>query len=351
MNAEIPIPKTTSRAAACRPQSMGFTLVEVLVSMVILLMMMLIITQVIGTAQRTWRQASSRLSQFREARTAFDTITRGLAQATINSYRSYDYGGPSGQPTSALQFPVGYTRTAELGIKMGPTNSIMTGLGAPNVTPGHAVLFQAPLGYTDDANFRTLDRLLCVRGYYVYFSDDVQYLPVGLTGRLESKSRFRLYEYQPTTETNMVFASTVSNPDGWTSIPTESAKANSRPVAENILTLIMAPSFTQASIGGGAVLLNQASKAESYTFNSYTDANKRYQLPSSIQVVMVAMDEESATRLAQQYGNSPPQLFPSRFASPATLSSDLKLVRESLLRQKVNFRIFTSTVTIPAAES
>ncbi len=352
MNPQILIPKTTSRAAR-RRRPTGFTLVEVLVSMVILLMMMLIITQVIGTVQRTWRQASSRLSQFREARGAFDTITRGLAQATINSYRTYDYGygGPPGLPTSALQAPVGYVRTAELGIKMGLTDSMFK-LGAQNLTPGHAVLFQAPLGYTDDSYLRTLDRLLCVRGYFVYFSNDIDFLPVGLSGRLESKSRFRLYEYQPTTETNMVFSDTATGThDAWTTVTRKDALDNSRPVAENILTLIMAPSFPQATGGGAPVLFSQGSKAESYSFSSYIAGNNQYQLPSSIQVVMVAMDEETATRVAQQYGSSPPQLFPSRFTNPANLNNDLKLVRESLLKQKINFRIFTSTVTIPAADS
>ena len=343
----------TPRAArvACRRRFAAFTLVEVLVSMVILLMMMLIITQVISTAQRTWRQASARLSQFREARTAFDTITRGLSQATINSYRTYDYGydGPAGIPKDALQAPVGYVRTAELGLVMGPMATVLPGLGAPNVTPGHGVLFQAPLGYTATSAFRPLNRLLCVRGYFVLFSDDLGYMPQGLASRLESKSRFRLYEYQPTTETNTVY--TGGSFDGWTKVTKAAIDANKRPVAENILTLIMAPSFNTAAGGGALAVAGQNSGSATYDFNSYKSATNQYQLPTSVRVVMVAIDEESANRLSQQYGNRPPQLFSAAFSSPGSLTNDLKLVRESLLKAKVNFRIFSSTISIPSADN
>lgn len=334
---------------ANRRRFVGFTLVEVLVSMVILLLMMLIITQVISTAQRTWSQASARLSQFREARTAFDTITRGLSQATINAYRTYDYGygGPAGIPKDALQAPAGYVRTAELGLVMGPVGSVISGMSSASIAPGHAVLFQAPLGYSANATYRPLNRLLCVRGYFVYFSNDTDYMPQGLAGRLESKSRYRLYEFQPLTETNTVYTATAN--DTWTLVPEATAKANIRPVAENILTLIMAPSF-DAAPAGALVTLGQATVAGSYTFNSYTDTTKKYHLPNSVQVVMVAIDEESANRLGQQYGSKPPQLFAATFATPTSLTNDLKLVRESLLKAKVNFRIFSSTVTIPAAD-
>ncbi|MDB6137138.1 MAG: Verru Chthon cassette protein [Verrucomicrobiaceae bacterium] len=329
----------------------GFTLVEVLVSMTILLMMMLIITQVIGTAQQTWRQASTRLSQFREARTAFDTITRGLSQATLNPYRTYDYGygGPAGIPKDALQAPVNYVRTAELGLVMGSAGSIFTGFGAGNVTPGHAVLFQAPLGYTNTPAYRPLNRLLCVRGYFVYFSNDIDYLPQGLAGRIESKSRFRLYEYQPTTETDTVY--TANNTAKWTTVQKSVAMPDIRPVAENIVTLIMAPSFESSTSAGNVAVLGQTTPAANYAFNSYTDPNYHYHLPTSIQVVMIAMDEGSAVKLAGQFGNSPPQLFSTTFITPATLFNDLKQAREAMLKLHINFRIFSSVVSIPAADN
>ena len=338
----------------------GFTLVEVLVSMVILLMMLLIITQVIGTVQQTWRRASSRLSQFREARTAFDTINRGLRQATLNAYRVYDYGygGPAGVPKAPLDAPVGYVRTAELGLVMGKTTpTIFDGLGGANLTPGHAVIFQAPMGYTAEPTYRPLNKLLCQRGYFVWFSSDADYMPQALVSRLQPKSRYRLYEYHPTTETNTVYTGVSTS--AWTHVLGASAKADMRPVAENILTLILTPSFTPAASGttGGATVakLGKEVLAQDYAFNSYTgtpsNPGLKYRLPSTVGVVMVAIDEESASRLAQQYGTNPPQLFNAKLDTPASLSSDLRLIRDALLKLHVNYRIFSSTVIIPAADN
>ncbi len=337
----------------------GFSLVEVLVSMTILLGMLLIITQVISSAQQTWRRASQRLSQFREARTAFDTITRGLSQAAINSYRTYDYGygGPPGVPKSPLQAPTGYTTTAELGIVMGQSNSIFTGLGGSTVSPGHAVLFQAPLGYTLNPDYRQLNRLMCVRGYYILFGSDTDYMPQGLTGSLQTKYRYRLWEYQPPAETNMVYAP--GKTTAWTKVAAGDMAPSSgvntvRPVAENILTLVLAPSFGAAASGGGSVVtVNQNSAPTHYEFNSYTPADSalKYHLPTSVQVVMVAIDEESAIRLAQQYGTNPPQLYAASFNNPAALANDLKIVRESLLKRHVNFRVFSSSVILSAANN
>lgn len=337
----------------------GFSLVEVLVSMTILLGILLIITQVISSAQQTWRRASQRLSQFREARTAFDTITRGLSQAAIMSYRTYDYGygGPPGVPKSPLQAPTGYTTTAQLGIVMGQSNSIFTGLGGSTMSPGHAVVFQAPMGYTLNADYRQLNRLMCVRGYYVLFGNDSQYLPQGLTGSLQTKFRYRLWEYQPPAETNMVYAPNQST--AWTKVaqgdmqPVQGVNTV-RPVAENILTLVLAPSFgTSSSSTGSVVTVNQNTTPAHYDFNSYTpaDTKLKYHLPTSVQVVMVAIDEESAIRLAQEYGSNPPQLYSASFTNPSSMANDLKIVRESLLKHHVNFRVFSSSVTIPAANN
>jgi uncharacterized protein (TIGR02599 family) len=57
----------------CRPGLVGrgFTLIELLVSMTFLVILMLVVSQVVGIVQRTWVRSNSRVSQFREARTAF----------------------------------------------------------------------------------------------------------------------------------------------------------------------------------------------------------------------------------------------------------------------------------------
>lgn len=345
-----------------RPQrgGQGFSLVEVLVSMTILLGMLLIITQVISSTQQTWRRSAQRLSQFREARTAFDTIARGLGQAEIASYRVYDYGwgGPPGVPKNndPLQAPVGYTTTADLGIVIDDASTIFTGLGGSTNAPGHAVIFQAPLGYSTKANYQPLNRLMCVRGYYVNFGSDGQYMPQALAGILQPKYRYRLWEYHPPAEANRVF--TPAFKTAWTTVAAGDIAPKGtinvvRPVAENILTLVLAPTFGSASAGGAAVTVGKVPQASRYQFNSYspTDPSLQYHLPTSVQVVMVAIDEESAIRLAQQYGSNPPKLFSASFKQPAALENDIKIVRESLLKARVNFRIFSSSVYIAASNN
>jgi len=345
----------TEQARACpRGSKAAFTLVEVLVSMTILLMMLLIMTQVIGTTQKTWHAASSRLTQFREARTAFDTITRGLTQATLNPFRDFTYDGsnvlgspPQGSPTAA---PTGYAASADLGFRMGAASKIFTGFGAPNMMPGHAVIFQAPLGNTIVEAYRPLNSLLCVSGYFVLFGTDLNYLPMGLVGRLQPRSRYRLYQYLPTTESNPVYNDIATGkPADWVTVDSATSTADIRPVAENILALVLAPSFPGAA-GGALVPLGHSPPGTIYDFNSYLDALHKNQLPSSVQVVMVAMDEESASRIEQQFGTGAPTLFGATFTNADNLDADLREVREALAKLRVNFRIFSSTVFIPAAD-
>ena len=354
---------TDPARARSRAGAAAFTLVEVLVSMAILLMMLLIMTQVISTTQKTWHAASARLTQFREARIAFDTITRGLSQATLNPYRDFNYGsGTPGLPpgTSPLLPPIGFMRWADLGIHMDIASNVFTNFGSSNM-PGHAVIFQAPLGYTAIDSYHALNSLLCVSGYFVLFGSDVDYLPTGLISRLEPRSRYRLYQYQPTTESNPVFynkINTPATPGAWATIDKSKMIDNLgaplyHPGAENILALVLAPSFNTGAPAGAVVALGAPTTAPSqYSFNSYTDTDpaKQFHLPTSVQVVMVAMDEESASRVALMYGTNAPSLFNATFTNPGNLDGDLRLARLSLEKLRVNYRIFSSTVFIPAAE-
>ena len=342
-----------------RFKATAFTLVEVLVSMVILAMMMLIITTVISQAQRSWKAASSKVSQFREARLAFDTITRTLRQASLDSHRTLMYGNETFS-TEPLQPPDGSGRTAHLGIKFGMASNLVDGGGSSSLLPGHAVVFQAPLGKTamgegTDTDISGLKNLLCVRGYFVEFGTDASFLPKELVSRLQPRYRYRLYEYQPNTENNTVY--NISNGQGWTSIRKDDAKNTLRPIADNILMLGFAVSFALPS--GSEPRLAGSSVSLEYNYDSYnapSDAMK-HRLPRYVQVFMIAMDEESATRLAQIHNTSPPDSVRSSgatFTNPSQLygeSGDLARVRAYMDSQRLNYRIFNSSVLIMGSES
>ena len=332
----------------------AFTLVEVLVSMVILAMMMLIITSVIGQAQRSWRAASSRVTQFREARQAFDTVTRNLRQATINSRREYFYAGMKSFPDDPLQAPEGFRTTAELGIKFDRADAIVQGGGGSTNMPGHAVVFQAPLGKTAQQIYDPLNNLLCARGYFVMFGGDSGYVPRKLASRLQSKYRYRLMEYQPNTEDNTVYGASHTE---WMTINYSAAQDFIHPVAENIVVMALGASFTPESSGSSKTpdLASKESNSFQYGYDSYHEGGGQgtaYRLPHTVQVVMVAMDEESASRLAQQTGSSAPDPVAASgasFTEPLKLKQDLDKLTQYMQSKRINYRVFSSSVLIMAA--
>lgn len=339
----------------------AFTLVEVLVSMVILAMMMLIITTVISQAQRSWKAASSKVSQFREARLAFDTITRNLRQASIDTHRTFLWGTAT-YSSDPLAPPSGSGRYAHLGIKFDTANRLVSGGGGAAELPGHAVIFQAPLGKTAMGEGSTVDisglkNLLCTRGYFVQFGTDASFLPLQLASRLQAKYRYRLYEYQPNTENNTVY--NISSNQDWATIDLSDARNTVRPLADNILMLGFAVSFASAATDTVPRLAGNSETNLEYGFNSYEapEAAKKYRLPRYAHVFMIAMDEESAARLAQIHNTSPPDTVRSSgatFTSPNQLfgqTGDLAKVRAYMDSQRLNYRIFNSAVLIVGSES
>lgn len=350
-------------------QRQAFTLVEVLVSMVILAMIMLIITQVIGQAQRSWRSASSRVTQFREARIAFDTITRNLRQATLNSYRNFFYLSSGNQvPVDVREAPDGYKRYAELGFRTDNASTIVSNAGGVDSLPGHAVMFQAPLGKSITPSpvpgipmYDQLKSLLCIRGYFVRYSSDSSYVPAGLKGRLTEKYRYRLYEYRPPSEVNAAYSQAATgNPDGaWTNINAANAAAYIAPVAENIVLLVLAPSFADQTTVNAAPKISNLERGTLYTYNSFVGSTggaavvEQHRLPRAVQVTLVAVDEESAKRLAEQNGGSSPNLLGKAgvsFANPISYDQDMNSLKQTLTEMRMNYRVFSSTVFIPGAD-
>lgn len=354
----------------------AFTLVEVMVSMVVLAIMMMLIAQIIGTTQRSWRAASSRLSQFREARIAFDTITRNLRQATLNAYRDFHYAATDSNvpaTNSPNETPDGYRRISELAFVSGKAKDLVKARATQTDSKikidmsdaslsGHAVFFQAPLGVTDPdtsvqeggrPRYENLKHLLCGRGYFVQFGSDKNYLPEKLVGRLTESNRFRLMEYQPPAEKNTVYEST----NDWYEIDT----AYLRPVSDKIVGLILSPRLASGdeSISVGGVLQKPTSIAPDYSFDSRkkdgsgSAQGMQHMLPPVVKVTMVALDDASMDQLAQGR-NSKLSLSDingamAKFNKAAGYESDMQNLKKVLSSGKVNYRIFESTVVIPAS--
>lgn len=354
---------------------MAFTLVEIMVSLAVLTILLLISAQVIGQVQSTWSASNARVSQFREARTAFDILTRNLSQATLNTYIDYDTNYIATAGSSAASTPTSYVRNSDLQFICGPASSLVTGGGGADVLPGHAVFFQAPLGVTNSPSLVGLDRLLCARGYFVQYSTDESWIPAFIPPG-NSSFRYRLMEYSPPAENNLIYPAGASgtvtktwfagagvssgNSSGAAQIPV------TRPVADNIVALIISPRREMKSTEQAGTADTQANGvtevAPKYSYDSTlvnlptSDSPQGTQnlLPPLIRVVLVAIDERSAKQLDQLSGgaSSPPlgNDVGESLSNAFELESELADLVSKLQQRKLNYRVFSATVQLRGAK-
>lgn len=326
----------------------GFTLVELLVSMTVLAVLLAIISQVLATVQKSWRSTSAKVSQFREARRAFDVIKRNLSQATLNTYLHYDFGGNRDQATGFINtnaVPTGYLTHSELQFLCGPAEAIPQANFSPSRNPGHAVIFQANLGFSD--LYPSLPTTLNPRGYYLEYGDDAALRPPFLANKVATRVRYRLMEYAPPTEANTIYdAARRTGANIWYDRIAEF----SRPVADNVIGLFFSPKRPQADAAG-----NPRAIAPNFIYDSTqpTPGSNRpsHELPPQMDVFMIVIDESSAENLAfdSNGSTSPPLNLGSVFqnATDTAIDNDLATIRQLLIDRNVNFRIFSSTITLP----
>ncbi len=365
----------------------AFSLVELLLSMTILTAILLMFVGLLDQTQKVWEFSRTQVSQFREARVAFDVITKNLSQAILNAY--FEQVDKDGKRASDPEFrndptrfiPAEYRIQSELHFKVMEARNLQVS-GVPVVGPGHALFFQAPLGSTSDQRYTMLTNLLNGRGYFVANVSDEAYRPrfLGQFG-VPVKQRYRLMEFIPPTEQNQVYAAAFEAEEGngndtarmkWISVPL-GAPGNAgsiRPLAENIVAFIISPREAVADTGTSAADLEQANRAATarvapnYVYDSArpVDATRwpMHTLPPLVQVTMVAVDEISAMRLEEAYGPTFMQRFVptgSWFTAADAYSRDLdrliKAFEDEINRPdgvRINFKVFTSTVKVNGAK-
>lgn len=338
-------------------QAAAFTLIEILVSMGILSLLLVMLVSMTDATQRTWSHTSSKVEQFQEAREAFEAITRRLSQATLNTY--WDYDNPNA--------PTRYQRQSELRFMTGPATSLLS--NGQNTT-GHAIFFQAPLGYVEDASkYKNVNDLLNTWGYFVEFGSDKDSRPPfinGLSNAPPEHYRFRLMELMESSDSLSLYKYTSGLTGAATPAPKNEAYkthewfndplgASPRPVhalAENIVALVLLPKLAPGDQTQGGYKDDSLAPAYRYdsTDNSQTDANlnPHHQLPPVVQVTMVAVDQVTFARF--QKGNAMPDLTAGLFADARDYEKDLDQLRKTLQDNQLNYRVFTSNVSIKAAK-
>jgi uncharacterized protein (TIGR02599 family) len=382
-------------------RSAAFTLTEVLVSSALIVGIMALMLTTVDQTRRTISNTTSRVSQFQSARVAFESMTRALGQATLNTYYDLDRSG------DAQQNPFGYRRQSDLHFICGQAyrDTLVGGQGGQDPTPrdsahfpGHAVFFQAPLGVTaeeisetkQDRTYRGLTNLLSVVGYYVKWGEDENRPTfMGANEKFAPKrNRFRLMQVQQPAETVMVYADInytellvarpnqsalsaspgkgYTGPTDWIHVAlgikdlpntfkdTKNTKRMnySRVLAENVVALIIVPKVPTRDRSSPSRLDDltdtyeydtcpePAFQSQKRQFNPDSSADMRltklddilnakqlkqlHQLPPILQVTMIAIDEESGTKLAD-HSDEPPDWTGGRFQQ---LSTEQKFMDE-----------------------
>ena len=130
-----------SRSRSIRPVALGFTLIEMLVSVAVLMLILGLLLSFTSAVQKTWKSTEAKVEQFREARVAFEAINRSVRQALLNTY--WDYDDPNN--------PTEYVRRSELRFISGPVANLTLNSPFPGSTAyGHGIFFQSVFGKSDD---------------------------------------------------------------------------------------------------------------------------------------------------------------------------------------------------------
>jgi uncharacterized protein (TIGR02599 family) len=121
-----------------RSTAVGFTLVEMLISVTILSVLMLMLTSTVSNVQTVVTRSQSQAEEFKESRQAFELMSRRLSQATLNGYWGYVYQDPKAKDA----VPLYYDRQSDLHYVQEKVATLVPDTGGN----GHAVFFQALLG-------------------------------------------------------------------------------------------------------------------------------------------------------------------------------------------------------------
>ncbi|MEI9895871.1 MAG: Verru_Chthon cassette protein C [Chthoniobacter sp.] len=306
--------------------SAGFTLVELMVSTAIIGLIMLVLVQMTNQTSQTWRSTAEKIEKFQQARDGFESMTRRLSQATLNT--NWDYLDASGAPrdknvgsTAFVKFvPIYYGRTSDLRFVSGPMKSSAFSLDGKIVRPGHGVFFQAPFGLATTTDYAAMDNLLNTWGYFVEAGNDPNRPDFVDKAGVPARWRSRLMEYMLPTE-QMSLYDKADNSYTWYTLHLNDA--TNRPVrvlAENVITLIILPKLSKPDEDARtrAQTPQAAMLSPKYIYDSFpiapatlnpgasggTDPGMimpKNQLPPILTVTMVALDERSAQRLADTY--------------------------------------------------
>lgn len=353
----------------------GFTLVELLVSLLVLSIIMLVTFGIINQTNGLWNRTRANINAFQAARAGFENMTRRISQATLNTYWDYEYPTDAAGNPDTSKAPRSYVRQSELHFisgkaQAGTEPNLLAGAELQTVT--HAVFFQAPLGVSSSTApaFKPAN-LLNARGFFVEFASDRLERPLFLRtlSDMRERHRFRLMEFGQATEQLSVYL-WAQNPSAaerkrWFLDPLKADPGTRHVLAENIIALVLQPMRSpHEKVAAGDPVAELAPEFE-YDSRRYVSASStealakktRNQFPPQVQVTMVAIDEAFAQRLDQTQPD-PSLGLEKLFRAPTggtgkageQYFEDLRTLEKTLVEKRANYRVFSTNVNIAQAK-
>ncbi|WP_009963660.1 Verru_Chthon cassette protein C [Verrucomicrobium spinosum] len=347
--------------ASCRgTEGRGFTLIELLLSVTILSVVLMTTTSMLNASLGQLRIAEARNGQFREVQAAFETMCRRLEACEINPYYDYVYAN---NDTNTV--PTGYKLQSDLHFVSGPANAgTAPVIGSGNRT-GHAVFFHGTYGLSEQKEWKGLDTLLNSWGYFLEFGSDDTLRPTFLNSSsapVASRHRFRLKELQVPAEMMRTYAlklntqTTRAKVQEWYTTALADS-SNVHTVAENIVACVIFPMVPDGSTTSTGGTLKPEALAPAYGYDTrsyqYTSSTSglaevtRHRLPPLLRLTLVAVDDVSATRLQDTNGSAMPSLgLDGLFLDASKYDADIRALEDTLVGQKLNYRVFSTTVRL-----
>jgi uncharacterized protein (TIGR02599 family) len=318
--------------------------VELLVASAVVLIIAVLMSSVIDRTSSLWKKTRDQSQSFQDARASLESLGFSVRQAVLNPSIEYFQGGQPRQTGDPNFIPDAFGRYSDLLFFV--TNN------ASGLDPGarsHAVFFQAPLAYSTNASNEVLPRLLNMAGYYVAYGSDLNFIPgiPALNG--QAKNRYRLMQYLQPSESFDVYTSTNSSGRVDTGIVMARTAAdlsrNSRILADNVIALIVQPKTSAADTNGISPTFSYDSRAGGLTNTT------RHQLPPMIGITLIAIDEQSASRLEAQgtLQTTIDGALSQKFLVTTNFEADLKGVQDVLTTNGISHRVFTTDIGIRSA--
>lgn len=326
-------------------------MIELLVASSVLILLLSLLLSATNSASTTIRYATVKIEAFSSARAAFDIVSQKLSQATLNTYWDY-YDASGNRRTSATAYfvPATYGRASDL--------QFLVRQNKKNESYGQEIFFQAPEAFSANLAYQSTQGLLNACGFFVRYGSNATFRPnvmkdvtgslrwrYRLMGVIESTENFNIYQKAPTDDTS--WADAISSED---TDPNDSSKPLTKPLVDNVIALIAWPRLSLEDDPDGTKL------TDNYSYDSQNSggatATQRTtfgQLPPTVQVTMVIIDEASASRLDTGNSSSPKILedaLKGKFRSVSQYQRDLDDLGTALSANHINYQILNTSVIL-----